>query len=148
MKTSSGFTLIELMIAVAIVGILAAIGYPSYQEHVSTTKRAECAGALVGFAGAMERFFTKNNTYVGAGSAGGGGNTTGAPTVYPTQCPVDGGVATYNLNIQAATASTFTVQAARTGSQANDKCGTLTLSNTGLKGVTGADTGITTQDCW
>jgi type IV pilus assembly protein PilE len=145
MKTSNGFTLIELMIAVAIVGILAAIGYPSYQEHVSSTKRAECAGALVGFSGAMERFFTKNSTYLGAGA---GGNPTGAPTVYPTQCPIDGGIATYDLTIQAATASTFTVQAARTGAQVNDKCGTLTLSNTGLKGITGANAGLTPRDCW
>jgi len=138
MKTSNGFTLIELMIAVALVGILAAIGYPSYQEHVRTAKRAECAGALVGFAGAMERYFTKNNTYAGASAA----------TVYNTQCPVDGGTATYALSVQASTASTFTVQAVRTGAQASDKCGTLTLSNTGLKGVTGAATGITSQDCW
>ena len=145
MKTSNGFTLIELMIVVAIVGILAGIAYPSYQAEVRSTKRAECAGALVGFAGAMERFFTKNSTYIGAGA---GGNPTGAPTVYPTQCPIDGGIATYNLTIQAATASTFTVQAARTGAQAVDKCGTLTLSNTGLKGITGADAGVMTLDCW
>ncbi len=148
MKKSSGFTLIELMIAIVIVGILAAIGYPSYQEHVQSTKRAECAGGLVGLAGAMERFFTKNNSYIGAGSAGGGGNTTGAPTIYDTQCPIDGGTATYNLTIEAATASTFEVRAAPTGAQSGDKCGTLTLSNTGLKGISGADTGITPQDCW
>ena len=147
MKTSSGFSLIELMIAIVVVGILAAIGYPSFQEHVQTTKRAECAGGLVSLAGAMERHFTRNNTYLGAGASGA---NTGAPdaSVHTAQCPIDGGTATYNLTIQAATASTFEVRAAPTGAQSGDKCGTLTLSNTGLKGINGADTGVTAQDCW
>jgi len=150
MKTNKGFTLIELMIVVVIVSILAAIAYPSYQGQVRATKRTDCSGALLAFAGAMERFFTANNSYVGAGTGGGGGNTTGAPiaAVFPTQCPIDGGTPTYLLTINAATDSTFTLRAARAGAQAGDKCGTLTLSNTGLKGITNADAGVTPQDCW
>ncbi|MDH3616537.1 MAG: type IV pilin protein [Gammaproteobacteria bacterium] len=114
-------------------------------EQVRKTRRADCAGAVTSLASSMERFFTVNNTYQGAGA---GGGNTGTPTIFPASCPVDGGTPTYNLTIQAATASTFSVRAAPVGQQASDKCGTLTLTNTGLKGVTGASTGVTWQDCW
>ena len=141
MDRRNGFTLIELMIAVAIVGILAAIGYPSYQDSVRKSRRADCEGALVGFAGAMERHFTTNNAYTGAGPAGA---DTGAPAIYSTQCPVDGGAATYNLTIQAATATTYTVQAVPVNGQASDSCGTLTLNQANVKTASGG----TVADCW
>lgn len=145
MKKQHGFNLIELMIVVAIVGIIAAVAYPSYLEQIRQSRRADCSGALASLGSSMERFFTINNTYRGAAA---GGADTGAPAIFSATCPVDGGAATYNLTIQAATGSTYTVQAAPVGPQANDECGTLTLTNTGLKGVTGADTGITWQQCW
>ena len=59
MLNTKGFTLIELMIAVAIVGILAGIAYPSYQDSVRKSRRADAQGALLGFANAMERYFTQ-----------------------------------------------------------------------------------------
>lgn len=145
MKKQVGFSLMELMIVVAIVGILAAIAYPSYLEQMRQTRRADCAGALASLAGSMERFFTINNTYRGAGA---GGGDTGTPTIFSGTCPVDGGAATYNLTIQAADASTYEVRAAPVGVQANDKCGTLTLTNTGRKGVTGESGGVTWEQCW
>ena len=145
MKKQHGFNLVELMVVVAIVGIIVAIAYPSYTEQVRKSRRAECAGAVTSLGSAMERYFTVNSTYRGAAD---GGADTGAPAVYETQCPVDGGTPTYNLTISAANASTYTVQAAPTGKQADDKCGTLTLTNTGRKGVSGASSGVTWQDCW
>ena len=145
MKKQQGYNLVELMIVVAIVGIIAAIAYPAYTEQVRKSRRADCSGAVTSLGSSMERYFTVNSTYLGAAD---GGKDTGEPAVYATTCPVDGGTATYNLTISAATASTYTVQAAPTGAQAKDKCGTLTLTNTGRKGVTGAATGLTSQDCW
>ena len=145
MKRQQGFSLMELMIVVAIIGFLAAFAYPSYQEQMRKTRRADCSGALASFASTMERYYSVNNTYAGAGAAGG---DTGTPTIFPASCPVDGGAATYNLTIQAADASTFEVRAAPTGVQANDKCGTLTLTNTGLKDITGAAAGMTRDKCW
>ncbi len=134
------------MIVVAIVGIIAAFAYPSYLEQVRKTRRADCSGALVGLGNAMERFFTVNSTYLGAAA---GGANNGAPAIFRATCPSDGGTATYNLSIQVpATGSTFTLQAVPVGPQADDKCGTLTLTNTLFKDVTGQDAGITWQDCW
>lgn len=143
MKKQQGFNLIELLVVIAIIGLIAAIAYPSYQEQVRKTRRADCSGALASFGNAMERFFTVNGTYVGAGPT-----VPGAPAIFPTTCPIDGGAATYDLTIQAATASTFTIHAAPTGVQTGDKCGTLTLNNRGVKGVTGMDAGVTWQKCW
>jgi len=63
-KTATqGFTLIELMIAVAIVGILAAIAYPSYIEHVRKTRRADAKAVVLELSQWMERFYTENSRY-------------------------------------------------------------------------------------
>jgi len=146
MQKHKAFTLIELMVTVAIVGILASIAYPSYQNSVMKSRRADVKGALLGFANAMERYFTVNNSYLGAGT---GGGNTGTPTIFSATSPVGGGTAYYNLTISsnpAPTASSYTLNAAPTGAQANDKCGTLTLTHTGVKSFTG--TGGTVADCW
>jgi type IV pilus assembly protein PilE len=145
MKAQKGFNLVELLVVVTIVAIIGAIAYPSYQRQLASSRRTDCAGSLTSFANSMERFYTVNNTYLGAAA---GGANTGAPAVFPTACPVDGGNATYNLTIQAASATGYTIQAAPAGPQVGDECGTLTLNNLGLKGVTSADAGITWENCW
>lgn len=160
-QTQAGFTLIELMITVAIVGILASIALPSYQDSVMKSRRADAKGALLGFANTMERYFTVNNSYCDAGGTGGanscfagstdtGANDTGSPasTVYPSTSPVNGGDVYYNLTINAATANAYTLYATPTGVQSADKCGTLTLTQTGARGVTNQNAGITAADCW
>lgn len=138
MLNPKGFTLIELMIAVAIVGILAGIAYPGYQDSVRKSRRVDAEGALLGFANAMERYFTEYNSYPVAGTT----------TIFSSTSPVDGGTAYYALAITAATASTYTLTATPTGAQSGDKCGTLTLTQTGARDVTNADSGITAIDCW
>jgi len=125
---AKGFTLMELMIVVAIISIIATIAYPSYQNSVKKARRGDAKGAMEGLAQAMERHFTANNTYLGAGTTGG---NTGAPTIYPTQSPIDGGTKFYNLTIQAATATTFTLRATPINGQVGD--GMLELDNTGAR---------------
>lgn len=130
----SGFTLIELMIAVAIVGILTSVGYPSYQNHIKKAKRVEAQGALVSFATAMEQWRVENNgKYSGV---------TEASAIFATQVPTDGsGTKTYDLSFDGTpTDSTYTLKA--TPVQTDD-CGTLTLDSTGVKGSTSSKT-----DCW
>lgn len=151
-KNKSGFTLIELIVAVAIVGILATIAVPSYQDSVRKSRRRDAQGALVSFANAMERQFTAASSYCDVGEAGAGGtntcgvagtNDTGKSTVFSDTSPVDGGTAAYNLKISAVTATTFTLQAIPTGPQTGDTCGTMTLTQTGARANTG-----TLAGCW
>ena len=63
MKKQNGFTLIELMIVVAIIGILASIAYPSYQRYMLESRRSDAHIALLSMADAQERFFLQNNFY-------------------------------------------------------------------------------------
>lgn len=153
-QTQLGFTLIELMVTVAIVGILASIALPSYHESVSKSRRADVKGVLLGLANAMERRFTEANNYCDTAEATGGTAVTGCGTATE-----DSGTSSiysipaetasfYTVTISVPTASSYTLSAARAGVQANDKCGTLTLTHTGAKGVSSANTGIIAADCW
>jgi type IV pilus assembly protein PilE len=131
MKTKTrGFTLIELMIAVAIVGLLAAIAAPSYSAYITKGKRAEAEGALVTFANAMEQWRLQNGSYLGAAAAGA---NTGAPAIFSTVVPISGGTTTYNLTISAVNpgGTTYTLTASAIGTQAAD--GWLSLKSDGTK---------------
>ena len=148
LKGNKGFTLIELMIVVAIVGILAAIAYPSYQEFVARSKRADAQGALLSLASAMERYFTENNTYCGSDNGGTAGTCVDgdSPGIFTDQVPVDGGNAYYNLTISTVTEApnTYTISATRTGSMSSDRCGDFTLTNTNVQDIENS----TDTDCW
>ena len=152
-----GFTLVELVIVILVIAILASVAIPSYVEYVAKGKRADAEAALMGLANALERHFTASGNYCDAANGEGetvadcgdaGTNDIGPPSIYPTVSPLDEPVAAYNLTISAATETTYTLSATRTGPQIGDKCGTLTYQNTGQKGITDQDSGVTWQDCW
>lgn len=159
-KVVSGFSLIELLIVVAIIGILAAIAVPSYRGHVLKTRRSDCSGNLTTLASQMERFYAENNTYASAAASpcDGGGTAFPCdpdPNRFATQCPSDGsGNRTYDLKINAADGTSFEVHAVPVlGAPMNGDpdCRVLTLDHTGQKGVTAGGGAAPTKswdECW
>jgi type IV pilus assembly protein PilE len=126
-----GFTLIELMVAVAIVAILTAVAVPSYTNYVLKSRRPDAKQALLDFAAREERYYTLNNTYT----------STAAALGYAALPLSLGSNGDYLLSVVTATTTTYSVQAVPQGSQADDTCGTYTLDNFGNQGAA-------TANCW
>ncbi len=116
------FTLIELMVVVAIVGILSSIAYPSYQSHIQRTKESEARTALVSFASAMSQYYLEGMTYKGAAGSLASPADTGAPWIFSSKVPIDSGTKTYDLKINAAGKSTFTLKAVPVDSSLKTYC--------------------------
>lgn len=135
-KQLAGFTLIELMVAVAVVGILAAVAYPSYQEYLRKTRRVDAKIALMSAAQALERYYTENMSYADADDD----NVLAATS--------NDGHYSLSFASNSLTANTFTIKATpvNAGPQDGDKCGTFTLNNLGQKGVENAT--LSTSQCW
>ncbi len=139
-KKSAGFTLIELMITVAIVAILAAVAYPAFTSQMQKSRRADAQSALMQAAALEEKWFFVNSQYTSTiANIGGATSPEGYYTIAVSDNNGVGNCTTAALNC-------FLLTATPVGAQAADAaCTTLTLTHTGAKGHTGTGS---LQDCW
>jgi type IV pilus assembly protein PilE len=141
-RAAAGFTLIELMIVVAVVAILAAIAVPAYQEHIVKTRRATGAGCMMEMAQFMERFYTTNMRY----DRTAGGAAVALPA---TQCVTETAEwYTIQLRDGATNATAYVIEAVPQGSQAtkDTKCATIAVDQTGQKSESGSASSA--NDCF
>ncbi len=139
MRRQRGFSLIELMVTVAIVGILAMIAIPGYSSYVRKSKRADAKVALTSSAQQLERCYTRYNAY----------NNAGCLIALPYNSPNGA----YSIDVDPAaaptpglTAQTFALKATPVGGQVKDTaCGTFTLNQAGVRGVSGTQGPL---NCW
>ncbi|KSW26167.1 MULTISPECIES: type IV pilin protein [unclassified Pseudomonas] len=138
MKRSAGFTLIEIMIVVVILGILAAIVVPSYQSYVIRSNRSEAQALLSDAAAREERFFTQNNSYV-----------TSTTNIANLGISAASRTGLYTLAIAPGTATDggylLTATPQRAPQTNDDECETLTLNAVGTRGSSGTGS---TESCW
>ncbi|MEF9995495.1 MAG: type IV pilin protein [Burkholderiaceae bacterium] len=160
LSPATGFTLIELMVALTVVALLAAIAIPNYSAYVQRGKRAAAKAILLESAGRLERNYTTHGCYgqttAAACQAGSGAPIVAAGTAFAL-APADGR-AQYRIDLTAGGAQTFTLTATPCGaagancpagseSNTDAECGALTLANTGERGVGDGASG-TLAHCW
>ena len=144
-RVSQGFTLIELMIAVAIVGILAAVALPSYQRSIMKGRRVDAKAATLDLAAREERYFSVNNTYTNSAVSLG----YAAGTVFPLAVNASG-QSFYTLNVTAASAGAFTVVTSPTGTQVADTdCYAYKIDQLGVQSNVDANGNpVVATNCW
>ena len=132
MKQNNGFTLIELMLVLAIVGVLSAVALAYYGNQVTSSNRTEGRAALLQTASSLEKCRSLYGSYNHA--------NCNVVTAFNTES------GHYAISVGAMTATTFTLNAAPQNAQAGDgDCATLSVTNTGIKGTSGT---LPVSDCW
>ncbi len=148
MHVEKGFTLIEMLIVVAIIGILSAIAYPSYVDYIVRARRTDAINQLQASAQYLERNMTANNCYnrvTPLDCAQQSGAELTLPPGY-VHSPAGSAIPVYKISfLKGPERSSYTLQAVPEGKQTQDPCGTLTLDNIGVRG---AASGVNVKSCW
>ena len=140
-RRTAGFTLIELMIVVAIIGILVAIAYPSYQEHIRKSRRVDAKSAVLDLAARQERYFSVNNRYATTPS-----DLGLAQAAFPIDV-LSGSTAYYEITLDTPLSPTqFAIRATPKGAQAIDSCGSYWIDQLGVQKNPPNNTAI--AGCW
>src|SRR5699024_990260 len=160
-RRAPGFTLISVMLTVAIIGILAAIAYPSYIHQVRASRRSDARASLLWVAAREEQFYSEYNSYGSLEALGyttplyskskwyqlaasqldnGAGAAQGSsPGALPSRAEIDAGMAAHS----------YVLSAQPRNDQIHDACAGLTLDSLGRRDIiTTTNTGMTAEDCW
>jgi len=154
-RAESGFTLVELMIVVVIIGVIAAVAIPAYKGSVMKSNRAMAKAALLDLAGRQEKYYSLYNNYafdssnttlttLGQQLYGAGSTATfpinvpgTGPTLYTIAAPT-----VTTANAAGTIPATFIFYAVPAGSQVGDQCGTFSINSAGQQSASG------TGSCW
>ena len=135
----AGFSLVELLVVLVIMGVLSALALPGYTRYVQRGNRTEVMAALLEAQHFMERYYSANGQYL---------SPANAVPMLPQRLqriPIQGTVR-YQLSVREATANSYLLQAVPEGSMADDVCGSLTINQTGLRGVLNSTNSV--SECW
>jgi len=143
LRFGAGFTLVELLVALLVIGVLTAIAVPGYRTHVLRTQRTDATAALTRTQAAQERYFLEFNRYAGS-------LTDAPPAGLGLRATSDFGY--YGLSLVAAEdGGGFTVTASRqraVDARDDPRCSSLSIDESGLRGARDVQGGDTSEECW